>query len=364
MSASTATSRKQASGGKDYGYANARIRGMRARLLDSSYLDGLIAAPNVNSLIQDLSETEYGPDIEDAIIKSRDAAAIDEALKNNMVRTFQKVNRFINDEARYILTTLLGRWDVFNIKTILRGKHMQLPAQDIAEGLLPAGHLTPVDLDALSMMNDIRAVIDTAVTWGLPYASALRSGYMDFMRSGELADLELALDRYYSGWADERLGRRSANTQLARKLLRMQVDISNLVTVFRFQKADVENIDVGRFFLEGGEAIKADLYKELARMSDVDEVLSRLKGTPYSKALDEAAVKFLEENSISVFERALEDHLMRKALTMGTGDPLGVGVAIAYLWAKQNEVTNLRIIVKGKAVGMPEARVRGELILV
>jgi vacuolar-type H+-ATPase subunit C/Vma6 len=39
-------------------------------------------------------------------------------------------------------------------------------------------------------------------------------------------------------------------------------------------------------------------------------------------------------------------------------------VAISYLWAKQNEITNLRIIVKGKSVGMPVDRVRKELILV
>ena len=75
-------------------------------------------------------------------------------------------------------------------------------------------------------------------------------------------------------------------------------------------------------------------------------------------------MKYLEENSIAVFERALEDYLMRKALGLGTGDPLGVGVVVGYLWAKQNEITNLRIVVKGKSVGMPEARVRGELILV
>ena len=66
----------------------------------------------------------------------------------------------------------------------------------------------------------------------------------------------------------------------------------------------------------------------------------------------------------AVFERALEDYLTRKALTLGIGDPLGIGVGIAYLWAKQNEITNLRIIVKGKSVGMPLERVRGELILV
>ncbi len=42
-------------------------------------------------LIQELAETEYGADLEEALIHGRDAAAVDEALKNNMVRTYQKV---------------------------------------------------------------------------------------------------------------------------------------------------------------------------------------------------------------------------------------------------------------------------------
>ena len=99
-------------------------------------------------------------------------------------------------------------------------------------------------------------------------------------------------------------------------------------------------------------------------MSDIDEVLDALKDTPYGKPLDEAAAAYLEVGSISVFERALEDYVMRKALAARLTDPLGVGVAISYLWAKQNEVTNLRIIVKGKTVQMPADRMRKELILV
>lgn len=364
MSPATTKTRKEATGGKDYGYANARIRGMRSRLLERSFLDGLIATPDVQRLIQELSETEYGPDLEDTLIHGRDAAAIDEALKNNMVRTFQKVLGFLNEEAQFLVMTLLGRWDVFNIKTILRGKHMHLTTEEIAEGLLPAGQLSLVDLEALAMQDDVRAVVDTAVTWGLPYASALRDGYGEFLKSGELADVELELDRYFTGWASDRLRRRGANSRLAKRILAIQVDIANLVMVFRLQKADLESINVAGFFLEGGVDIKAELYLELARMSDIDEVLDRLRGTPYGKAVDDAAMKYLEENSIAVFERALEDYLMRKALMLGTGDPLGVGVAIAYLWGKQNEITNLRIIVKGKAVGMPVERVRGELILV
>jgi V/A-type H+-transporting ATPase subunit C len=221
-----------------------------------------------------------------------------------------------------------------------------------------------VDLDALTLQHDVKAVVDTAATWGLSYASAMRQGYVAYMQSGELADLELALDRYYSEWASARLAKRAKNVRIAKDIIGMQVDTMNLVMVFRLQKADLEAIDVDEFFLEGGRSVDRELYRELAHMSDVDEVLDRLKGSPYGKVLDDAVLKYVEENSIAVFERALEDYHMRKALLLGRGDPLGVGVCVAYLWAKQNEVTNLRIIVKGKSVGMPVDRVRGELILV
>lgn len=360
----TTSTRRQASGGRDYGYSNARIRGMRAQLMKKPYLDELIGLPDINRLIQELSETEYGSDIEEALIHGRDAAAVDEALKNNMVRTFQKVSGFLNDEAQYILVTLLARWDIFNIKTILRGKHMHLTAEVVSEGLLPAGYLTQVDLEALAMQDDLRAVVDTAMTWGLPFAGALSDGYALFHETGELSAMELALDRYYASWATARLSKRRANMKIARKVLGMQIDIMNLVMVFRLQKADTESLQVLDFFLDGGLFIKPDLYEELGQMSDIDEVLDRLRGTPYGMALDDAAIKYLEENSIAVFERALEDYFMRKTLSQASGDPLGIGVAIAYLWGKQNEITNLRIIVKGKSVGMPEERVRGELILV
>lgn len=362
--ATTTTRRRSTASGSDYGYANARIRGMRSRLLDRAFLDALIEEPNVSRLVQDLTETEYGPDLEESLIHGLDAANVDTALRNNMVRTFQKIMGFLNEEAAYLVTTLLGRWDVFNIKTILRAKHMHLTHEELKDGLLPAGQLTPVDLEALSAAEDVRTVVDIAATWRLPMATALRDGYAEFMRSGELASLELALDRYYTGWAQARLTKRGPNVRMARKVLATQVDVSNLVMVLRLQSADVENIDVGQFFLEGGEHITPELYTSLSLMSDVDEVLDRLRGTAYGRALDEVSMTYLEQNSISVFERALEDLFTRRTLGVAKGDPLGIGVAISYLWAKQNEITNLRIIVKGKSVGMPVDRVRKELILV
>lgn len=363
MSTPSATERS-APTGKDYGYCNARIRGMKSRLFDQAYLERLMGAYDTGALIQELMQTEYAPDLEQAVIHGRTAAQIDEALKTNVVRTYRKVIGLLNGEAYELVTTLLGRWDLFNLRTIVRGKHVQLGTEEILDGLIPIGQMSAVELQGLAACEDVRAVVDTAVTWDLPYAQALREGFRSYMETGELPRLELALDTYYARWAAKRLSRKGANAELAQRILGTQTDTVNLMTLFRLLKADLEGLEPATFFLEGGLAVDRDMFIELAEMSDVDELLDRLKGTPYGKTLEEAALAYLEGGSVAVFERELEELLTRRAVKSGLGDPLGVGVVVSYLWAKINEVTNLRIIVKGKAVGMPDDRIRRELILV
>ncbi|MBS3973637.1 MAG: V-type ATPase subunit [Actinobacteria bacterium] len=348
----------------DYGYGNTRIRAMHSRLLSRQFIEGLLGISDIRGLVQSLSGTEYGPDLNEIAIHGLDATNVDIALTNNMVRTYGRVIDFLNPEARYLVATLLGRWDVFNIKTILRAKHLGLDAKDILQGVLPVGSLGPIDVGALAGLEDLKAVIDTIVTWELPFAAPLREGFAEFTEKGELAAMELALDKYYASWAGQRLRKRRANIRTARKILAIQMDVSNLVMVFRLQYANVDAPVAESFFLPGGLIISQKLYNELSRMSDIDEVLSRLKKTPYGSALNDVAMLYLEHNSISVFERALEDKLARHAVSLARGDLLGIGVTISYLWAKQNEITNIRIIAKGKTVGMPIERVRKELILV
>ncbi|MDO8964693.1 MAG: ATP synthase A1 subunit C [Coriobacteriia bacterium] len=350
--------------GRDYGYCNARVRGMRSRLMDPAFFDSLMDAQDMNRLIQALSDTEYAEYIDAAIIKGRTPAAMDEAFRANMVGTFQKVTGFLNAEAYDLVTTLLGRWDLFNIKSLIRGKHMNLSGDEIQDGLYAVGALTPVELNMLGNLDGVRAVVDTLWTWGSPYAEPLRSNLAAYEAEHNLTLLELALDRYYSGWAAARLTGRGPNTASARRILGLQIDSVNLLTTFRLLKSDVADTDVRQFFLPGGEHIAEDLFMELAALSDVDEVLDKLQRTPYGKHLEAVVVRYIEEGSLAVFERALEDYVMRRALAAGRGDPLGVGIVIGYLWAKQNEITNLRIIVKGKSVGMPADRMRKELILV
>jgi V/A-type H+-transporting ATPase subunit C len=349
---------------RDYGYGNARTRGMKSNLLGAAFFEELMAVSDLSKMIQLLMGTQYGPDLEARLIQGHTPAVVDDALKDNMVRTFDKIMGFVSDEAKLLSVTLLGRWDLFNVKTIIRGKHMKLKTETIVDSLLPVGEMTQVELKELAGLEDVLAVTDTLWTWGVPYSIPLRESVQEYLKESDLSVLELALDRYYSQWAAKRLTSRRANYKLARMILGLQVDSTNLVTAFRLLKADTTEMDVKRLFLPGGVHVTEELFLGLTSLSDVDEVIEALKGTPYSAQLEKVLIPYMDANSISVLERALEDYVMRKALGSGFGDPLGFGVMVSYLYAKQNEVTNVRIIVKGNAVGMPADRMRKELIFV
>jgi V/A-type H+-transporting ATPase subunit C len=311
-----------------------------------------------------LLDTDYGPDIEEHILQGRTAANIDAGLKDNMARAFRTVLGFASRESNEILITLLGRWDIFNIKTVIRGRHMRLAPEAIMDSVLPAARLDDVALAELTHTEDVKGVMDTLLSWGLPYGSAIRAAAREYGLSRDLALVELALDRHFAQWATRRLRGGDSDARTARVFLGTSIDAVNLMTCLRLLNADIGGTDYERYFLPGGRLVNAKLYADLSQISDVDEFLGRLKRTPYGAALDAVAVKYLEHLSISVFERALEEYVVRRAIAAVHADALGVGVLISYLWLKANEVTNLRIVVKGISVGMPADRMREELIVV
>ena len=53
--------------------------------------------------------------------------------------------------------------------------------------------------------------------------------------------------------------------------------------------------------------------------------------------------------------------MVRRGTTVSNVDVLSIGVIIGYIWAKQNEVVNLRIVLKGKLMDQPQADIKKDL---
>jgi V/A-type H+-transporting ATPase subunit C len=74
--------------------------------------------------------------------------------------------------------------------------------------------------------------------------------------------------------------------------------------------------------------------------------------------------EILKAGKISVLEKELEKYLIKLGISRFLGDPLSIAIPIGYIWAKYNEITNIRIIARCKTADIPEKDLRGELVYV
>ena len=349
----------------DYGYINARMRGMKSRLLSHRALDDLILKPDIESLIADLENSPYREDLIEAKGRSSGIDCIENALRQNFIKTFRKIQNFTRqeEEAKQYIVIFLHRWDVQNIKTILRGKNIHTTAEEILECLVPAGELDEVTLKELLKQPDVKAVIDLLATWRIRYAKPLTGSFAEFVKTRDLAVLECALDRFYYADALAAVSTPTYNNNLIRDLLALEIDVVNLRTVLRMVRDRVDLADAERYIIGGGKEFDLRKLRHLLTLTTIDEVVKALVATRYRflSTIPESAIR---TQKISVIERELERFLIKKGVGAFLLDPLSVGSVIGYFWAKYNEITNIRIISRCKTADFPVDHLKEELVYV
>lgn len=356
----------------DWGYINARIRGMKSRLLDHRTLDNLILQPDLDSLIAELEKTAYREDLIEAKGKYTGVTAIEHALRNNFVRTFRKVLDFSKEkEARLFISIFLHRWDIQNIKTILRGRNIHVTNEEIMECLIPVGELDEATLTELVRQPDVKAVIDLLATWDIRWARPLTTAFPEFAKSGDLGMLEIALDRFYYNDALLAVSGKGANNAKIRQVLSLEVDVVNIKTILRMVRDRIAPEEAQKFLLEGGQALDSKMIARVLALPTIAEAAAMLSTTWYPtrhptryRFLATIPEDVLRAQKISVIEKQLERHLVREGVESFIGDPLSVASLIGYFWAKYNEITNIRIISRCKTADFPVENLKEELVYV
>jgi V/A-type H+-transporting ATPase subunit C len=348
----------------EYGYANARIRGMKSRLLSRRELEELAAKLDVDSIISELEKMPYKAEIEEASVIYSGIACVEEALRRNLAKTFRLIFSFVKGEdAEKWIKIFLNKWDIQNIKTILRGKNIHAVSQEILESLAPAGALDDATLVELVKQPDVKAVIDLLATWRIEYSKPLTQHFKEYSERKDLVVLEYALDKFYYKNALDIVNGDSYDEEIIRRLVTTEIDVTNVKSVLRIIRDRTELEDAQYYLIEGGKELNIDKLVTLIKTRAIEGVTRQLAGTSYD-FLTKVPDEYVKAEKISAFEKELDKFLLQKALSMFTGDPLSIALVIGYLWAKSNEITNIRIISRGKTEDVSEEALMGELVLV
>ena len=348
----------------DNGYVNARVKGMYSRLLDKGSLSNLILKPDISSLITALEDTPYREDLERALVVKPGLSGIEEALRQNFVRTIQKIKGFLEGEKseRYI-AIFSSRWDIHNLKTILRGKRIYVPSGQIRENLIPAGEFDEALLSELLKQPDIRSVIDLLATFDVSYAAPLTEVFPEYTEKSDLIILENALDRFYYERVIGLVQGKSTEEQIIRQLVQTEIDLINLKSILMMVRDDIDPDDGERILLEGGRVFNLKKLRVMLKLGSVAGVIESLEGTPY-RFLEDLRSTEGDNLKISAYQHLLDEYMIRHAVRLYRGDPLSVTVVIGFLWAKYTEIMNLRIIARCKNALISPEEMEAEMVYV
>ncbi len=336
----------------DYGYINARVRGMRSKLLGPSFYQTALDATDFRAFASTLLQTPYMRELEEAQSRSQGLAAVDQAIGRNFYNTARRLLSFSDGQPHELIEVLLLPFDLGNIKAIARGKHAGKGFEDIQGSLYPAGALKPTLLEEAAVAADMATAAQVLALSHTALAGAFLKAARRYQNDGDLFALELALDKAYYVTVLERAERAGAPDDLMRHL-RREIDATNLLTALKLRGRDV-GVAGDELFVPGGRDVKRALFDALLLDSE-GSALQTLANGPFSGVATAAARGDLAGAEAEV--RALLD-ASAKRLAL---DPLDIGVVVDYLRRKEEEVAHLRLLARGKFYGVPREALEREL---
>lgn len=336
----------------DLSYFNARIKGLKGRLLGAEDYAALVTALSMSEYIERLRPTAYGPDISSAQARFEPSYdLISTALRRNLTRTFALIWKTVPDDARPLVSAFLSVWDAHNLKTLIRGIAKGVKRESLEEALVPMGELDWPALNILMHARGVPDLVDYLATWGSPYSRPLRAGLRQYTEKSSLIDMEVNLDLFVYSRAIERIGKRGPDSRVALEDLRFRIDSSNILTLLKTTGEGFSKEGVMSFFIEGGD-ISRGTFSYLTGFGRRDEVLNNMIERLGRSELRGVLSKTDPEN-ITALEERLAQVAQKRLSRIAVAEPLSIAVAASYIYLKIRETKNLRAIARGIAFGFP-----------
>jgi len=358
-----ATKAKPSPGGTPY--SNTRIRARRGSLLNAEGLEAYLQEESFESFVNRLDNSSYGPTYEKARLLQTGIDAVSLALQMTLSQTYFWVYEMSERRYRLLLAALATKWDIQDLKTIIRAKAAGAALSVYNSAFVGVGVSISADnIRVLAHQQTLEDVVALVLTWNLPYRQAFATGLEAYYLRDQIADFELQLDHAYLKWAQGKFRGLGEGVRFARQVFGEGVDQLNFATLVRLVDTPDEVEEPLSYFLEGGCHLDAKTFSALMESDDLYALVNSLDIPEYNQAIQTGYEKYLLTGHLSEFERALEVLLTRKTIEEGYGDILGFGVALSYLTAKENEVNNLNIIAHGINRQVDPEIIRKDLILV
>lgn len=341
-----------------YPYTYARVSVMRSFLLGKEDYHKLMKM-NVNEIISYLQGSQYRKEIDELAVRFKGVQLMELALNKSLSNTWAKLKKISPPSLRVVIAAYLLRVDVWNIRTIIRARYTKMPSDKLQPMLLPGGFLNEKKLAELAKKESVDEILKSVgfIDYG-HFAKALES----FRETKSLAEIENALDRFYYSAIKEFAKRIPNEGRLFREFLEAEAELSAIMGVLRLKRANTAAKDIERYVTVPATAMA--LVKKMVAAATAGEAAKLLEQSKFRAFVENGVKEFLANGSLIRLELDLSRQMLKRSVLLIHQHPLTVNVILGYMFAKEIEVRNLKLMLKSKQLRIGDEFAEQQLIMI
>lgn len=322
---------------------NARIRVFESNLLKNDQFERMLQAPNFEEALGVLKDTPYRNDVEE-LKKTKD---YDKLLVNELKRMYDEL--FIMSPEPALIELFSLRYSYHNLKVLLKEN---LTQNDFSNLLIQIGK---------KPISSLKQAVETEKSDELSqeYLISIEEVKTDYEEYHNVQSIDIILDRRY--FTHLRQLAETIKDPKVIELITMLIDLNNLSTLSRAIKQKRSQNFLTTILSSSGSIPKDELI-QLGNENLLD-VGKKLSVGKYSDIILNSIDPETQELSPVKLDLHTDNALMEK-MKDAKLEVFGPMPILAYIYAKENEVKNLRLILVGKENNLPIKEIRERMRII
>lgn len=315
---------------KIYPYAVSKVKAKENRLLTKANLEQLSQENNIERIVSVLREKEYDFDI---VQRPEDYEIVLKKVEEDLYKLIKEII-----EENDFIQIFLSQNDYYNIKLILKSK---IQKKEYKNNLVDSGTISKTEI-ATIMEKEEYDKLD----------KQMKGSIKEAMELYEKTKMPFVIDAILDKACFQKM-KKLANkikNEFIVKYLEKLIDITNIKTFFRIRKMNQESSLFSMSYIEGGKINQKTFMENLKE----DEQNLKYKFMGFSNTIEQAIYHY--ENLDKFCDNYIMDYMKEAKLKALTIEPI-----VAYIYARQTELKNIRIIFTGKLNNISNEKIKERL---
>lgn len=323
---------------------------MKSKLLGKKTIQEIATSKEISSIISTLFEHEYKPEIEEFGGLKIKSDQVDFALSKNLAKNLQKLVKLTRGKDREIMQGIAGRWDLYNIRLAIEAKERKRSFDSIAKYIIDVGRYNATAIKEAMREETLEGMLSRLMI-NSPYKRVLSTTLETYKKTRSGHEALLALEReYYAYLARIAVKLGSIDHWSAARMLRMEIDMHNILTMIRGKRANLKYQSIAELMIPSGNIGKEGLEQAYNGAKDIEDLAAQIKIFDLKDAVE--FYRKDKHKQLLTFEVGLRNAIFVKGIKSLGHSILAFGTMLAYMYMKETEVYTLRILINGRSYGL------------